>query len=32
MSLKEVTIDTTLWRTHIGRGYGPLARQTMYWM
>lgn len=24
--------DRTLWRTHTGRGYGPLARQTIYRM
>jgi hypothetical protein len=26
--LKEVTLDHTLWRTHFGRGYGPVIRQT----
>jgi hypothetical protein len=27
--LKEEALDNTLWRTHIGRGYGPVERQTM---
>jgi hypothetical protein len=26
--LKEEELDCTLWRTHFGRGYGPVARQT----
>ena len=26
--LKEVTLDHTLWRTHFGRGYRPVIRQT----
>jgi hypothetical protein len=26
--LKEEALDRTLWRTHFGRGYGPVARQT----
>ena len=26
--LKEETMDRTLWRTHFGRGYGPVVRQT----
>jgi len=26
--LKEEALDCTLWRTHFGRGYGPVIRQT----
>jgi hypothetical protein len=26
--LKEEALDYTLWRTHFGRGYGPVVRQT----
>jgi hypothetical protein len=26
--LKEEALDRTLWRTHFGRGYGPVIRQT----
>jgi hypothetical protein len=26
--LKEEALDRTLWRTHYGRGYGPVVRQT----
>jgi hypothetical protein len=26
--LKEEAIDRTMWRTHFGRGYGPVVRQT----
>jgi hypothetical protein len=26
--LKEEALDRTLWRTHFGRGYGPVVRQT----
>jgi hypothetical protein len=26
--LKEEALDHTLWRTHFGRGYRPLVRQT----
>jgi hypothetical protein len=26
--LKEEALDCTLWRTHLGRGYGPVIRQT----
>jgi hypothetical protein len=26
--LKEEALDHTLWRTHFGRGYGPVVRQT----
>jgi hypothetical protein len=26
--LKEEAIDRTVWRTHFGRGYGPVVRQT----
>jgi hypothetical protein len=25
---KEEEIDHTVWRTHFGRGYGPVGRQT----
>jgi hypothetical protein len=25
--LKEEALDLTLWRTHFGRGYGPVVRQ-----
>jgi hypothetical protein len=27
--LKEEALERTLWRTGIGRGYGPLVRQTV---
>jgi hypothetical protein len=27
-TLKEEALDHTLWRTPIGRGYGPVVRQT----
>jgi hypothetical protein len=26
--LKEGALDGTLWRTRVGRGYGPVVRQT----
>jgi hypothetical protein len=26
--LKEEVLDRTLWRTHFGRGHGPVVRQT----
>jgi hypothetical protein len=26
--LKEETLDRSLWRTHFGRGYGPVVKQT----
>jgi hypothetical protein len=26
--LKEEVVDHSLWRTHFGRGYGPVVRQT----
>jgi hypothetical protein len=26
--LKEEALDRTLWRTHFGRGYGPVVRHT----
>jgi hypothetical protein len=26
--LKEEALDRTLWRTHFGRNYGPVVRQT----
>jgi len=29
--LKEEATDRTLWRTHFGRGYGPIVRQNMEW-
>jgi hypothetical protein len=25
---KEEALDRSLWRTHFGRGYGPVVRQT----
>jgi hypothetical protein len=28
LKLKEETLDRTLWRTHFGRGYGHVVRQT----
>ena len=27
-NLKEETLAGTVWRTHFGRGYGPVVRQT----
>jgi hypothetical protein len=30
--LKEEALDRTPWRTRCGRGYGPVARQTIEWM
>jgi hypothetical protein len=30
--LKEEALDRTLWRTRLGRGYGPVVRQTTEWM
>jgi hypothetical protein len=27
--LKEEALDRTVWRTHFGRGYGPVVRQTI---
>jgi hypothetical protein len=30
--LKEEALDHTLWRTHFGRGYGPVIRQTTEYM
>ena len=30
--LKEEALDTTLWRTRFGRGYGPVVRQITEWM
>jgi hypothetical protein len=29
--LKEEALDRNLWRTHFGRGYGPVVRQTTEW-
>jgi len=29
--MKEKVSDFTLWRTHFGRGYEPLIRETTYW-
>jgi len=29
--LKEEALDRTLWRTHFGRGYGPVIRQNTEW-
>jgi len=26
--LKEKALDWTMWKTHFGRGYGPVIRQT----
>jgi hypothetical protein len=26
--VEEEVLDWTLWRTHFGRGYGPIIRQT----
>jgi hypothetical protein len=26
--LKEEALDSTLWKTRLGRGYGPVVRQT----
>ena len=26
--LKEEALDSTLWKTHLGRCYGPVIRQT----
>jgi hypothetical protein len=26
--LKEEALDSTVWRTRFGRGYGPVVRQT----
>jgi hypothetical protein len=28
LKLKEEILDRTLWRTHFGRGYEPVVRQT----
>jgi hypothetical protein len=29
--LKEEALYWTVWRTHFGRGYGPVVRQTAWW-
>jgi hypothetical protein len=30
--LKEEALDRTVWRTHFGKDYGPVVRQTTEWM
>jgi len=30
--LTEEVPDCTLWRTHFGRGFRPVIRQTMWWL
>jgi hypothetical protein len=30
--LKGEALDRTLWRTHVGRGYGAVVRETTEWM
>jgi hypothetical protein len=30
--LKEEALDRTMWRARIGRGFGPVVRQTAKWM
>jgi hypothetical protein len=30
--LKEEALVRPMWRTHFGRGYGPVVRQTTEWM
>jgi len=30
--LKEEAVDRTLWRTCLGRSYGPVVRQATEWM
>ena len=30
-NLKEETLDRTVWRTRLGRGYGPVVRQKKEW-
>jgi hypothetical protein len=30
--LKEEALDSTLWRTRFGRGFGPVVRETTEWM
>ena len=30
--LREEALDYILWRTHFGRGYGPVPRQNMQWI
>jgi len=30
--LQEEALDHTLWRTHFGRSYGPVIRQTTEWI
>ena len=31
-TLKEEALDSTLWRTRFGRGYGPVVKRTAEWM
>jgi hypothetical protein len=28
LHLKEEALDSTMWRAHFGRGFGPVMRQT----
>ena len=30
--LKEKALDRTMWRDRFGRGFGPVVRQTAYWI
>jgi hypothetical protein len=30
--LKEEALDPTKWRSHFGRGFGPVVRQAAKWM
>jgi hypothetical protein len=30
--LKEEALDRTLWRARVGRGFGPVVRQTAKWI
>jgi hypothetical protein len=30
--LKEEALDRTMWRARLGRGFGPVVRQTAKWM
>jgi hypothetical protein len=30
--LKEEALDSTMWRARLGRGFGPVVRQTVVWM
>jgi hypothetical protein len=31
-NLKEEALDPTMWRAHLGRGFGPVVRQTAKFM